>query len=475
MTTISDFWSDDDDLDIEDPQLHRLLDEPSTFNRSEEKNNLNDKSISCLRTEQQHLGFDNNTGDTWIYPSNLPCRTYQLNITQAALYRNTLVVLPTGLGKTFIAAVVMYNIYRWYPRGKVVFMAPTRPLVNQQIEACQKLMPFPISDTAELTGRVQKSKRAYLWKTKRVFFATPQVVQSDACVGLNITDNNFDDVYSDRELSFPYEQIKLVVIDEAHKAKGRYAYTEVVQTIARFNKYFRVLALTATPGRTMDDVAEICHNLMIGHLEIRNESSIDVQSFIHKRRMETIVVKLCKYLLEVRDELLRIIEPYVKQLLDAGVLSGSGNLSTLNRNFLIFEQKRFRENSFNNSFGGHQQRHPHVSNINNNFSICISLYHALELLLRHGLYAFLTYFDEDVEGKTKFIIQIDRRLRLLIDRIKQQVDPNPLITIKRSDLHQEQNQVKRNVKLPPSAFGHPKFVKTHECLIEHFKVIRICY
>ena len=34
--------------------------------------------------------------------------------------QNTLVSLPTGLGKTLIAAVVMYNYYRWFPTGKVV-------------------------------------------------------------------------------------------------------------------------------------------------------------------------------------------------------------------------------------------------------------------------------------------------------------------------------------------------------------------
>lgn len=32
-----------------------------------------------------------------------------------ACRHNTLVCLPTGLGKTLIAAVVMYNHYRWFP------------------------------------------------------------------------------------------------------------------------------------------------------------------------------------------------------------------------------------------------------------------------------------------------------------------------------------------------------------------------
>lgn len=57
-----------------------------------------------------------------------------------------------GLGKTFIAAVVMFNFYRWYPEKKIVFLAPTKPLVAQQINACYNIIGIPQSDTVELTG-----------------------------------------------------------------------------------------------------------------------------------------------------------------------------------------------------------------------------------------------------------------------------------------------------------------------------------
>lgn len=85
-------------------------------------------------------GFDYEAGQSYIYPINYPVRDYQFNIIKKCLYRNTLVSLPTGLGKTFIAAVVMYNFYRWYPARKVVFLAPTKPLVSQQVEACFNIM-----------------------------------------------------------------------------------------------------------------------------------------------------------------------------------------------------------------------------------------------------------------------------------------------------------------------------------------------
>ena len=102
-------------------------------------------------------GFDVGTGNRWIYPTNYPVRDYQFNIVQQALFQNTLVTLPTGLGKTFIAAVVMYNFYRWYPQGKIIYMAPTKPLVAQQIDACYNIMGIPRQDTAEMTGTIQNN------------------------------------------------------------------------------------------------------------------------------------------------------------------------------------------------------------------------------------------------------------------------------------------------------------------------------
>ena len=440
------------ELNLDETALQSLLDKP-----------FDQQDPSRLRDGEQHMGFDNNMGDSWIYPSNLPCRSYQMSIVQAALYNNTLVVLPTGLGKTFIAAVVMYNFYRWYPRGKVLFLAPTRPLVNQQIEACQKIMPFPKKDTIELTGRLPRNKRSEMWKTKRVFFATPQVVQSDI-VGSRVTPGHdeTEDSYlqvadTSFKTDFPLEQIKLIVVDEAHKAKGKYAYTEVIQFLRQRTKYFRVLALSATPGRTMEDVAEVCRNLLISHLEVRWDTSIDVLPYVHKRTMETVVVKVGEKIKAIREELLEIVDPYLRQLIEAEVLSGS--LMNINRNFLLYEQKHFRERSL------HLGRHPQHSAITSNFAICISLYHALELLERHGLRVFLNNFEGDVDGKDKFVLQMDRRLRDLVECLKAELGANPF------DVSASPMTNGKIAEIPKDLdFGHPKFEKARECLLKHFEV-----
>jgi len=110
----------------------------------------------------------------WVYPESKTFRTYQFKIVRASLFENTLVTLPTGLGKTFIASTVMFNYYRWFSKGQIFFLAPTKPLVSQQVEAfTNTITEVPLSDIAECTGSLNLEKRKEAYKMKRIFFMTP--------------------------------------------------------------------------------------------------------------------------------------------------------------------------------------------------------------------------------------------------------------------------------------------------------------
>jgi len=78
-------------------------------------------------------------------------------------------------------------------------------------------------------------------------------------------------------------KIALLVIDEAHRGTGDYAYAQIVRFMMAANPFFRILALTATPGSKPEAVQAIIDSLHISHIEIRNEGSLDVQPYMHKR------------------------------------------------------------------------------------------------------------------------------------------------------------------------------------------------
>jgi ERCC4-related helicase len=124
--------------------------------------------------------------------------------------------------------------------GKVIFLAPTKPLVTQQINACHSIMGIPEEDIAHLEGTVSANKRAQFWSSRRVFFCTPQTLSNDLEHG-----------------RCDARTIVCLVVDEAHRATGQYAYTKVVEEIVQISKRFRVLALSATPGSDVKRVQAV--------------------------------------------------------------------------------------------------------------------------------------------------------------------------------------------------------------------------
>ena len=150
--------------------------------------------------------------NSWIYPAVKTFRTYQFKIVRTALFENTLVTLPTGLGKTLIASTVMFNYYRWFTDGLIFFVAPTRPLITQQIESFSNTVTeVPLDDIKELTGATNQQLRKKCYETQRIFFMTPQTLEKD----LN-------------EKLIDVSRVCLLIIDEAHRANGNYAYCKII-------------------------------------------------------------------------------------------------------------------------------------------------------------------------------------------------------------------------------------------------------
>ncbi|XP_067894964.1 Fanconi anemia group M protein isoform X2 [Heterodontus francisci] len=385
-------------------------------------------------------GFDLASGDVWIFPSNYPLRTYQFDMARVALFHNTLVCLPTGLGKTFIAAVVMYNFYRWYPSGKIVFMAPTKPLVAQQIEACYKVMGIPQDHMAEMTGQTQALNRQNIWNAKRVIFLTPQVMMNDLSRGV-----------------CPPVDVKCLVVDEAHKALGNHAYCQVVRELCNYTLQFRILALTATPGSDIKAVQHVLSNLMISQLEVRSEDSLDIQRYSYQRHVEKFVVPLGAELIAIQCLYLQVLEAFTRRLLKAGALLHK-DISNLTKYQIVLSREQFRKNPPTNIVGGQRGM------VEGDYALCISLYHGYELLLQMGMRSLYSYLEGIMDG-SKGMTRARNELCRNTGFMKMYEQLKAMFSNGSSLFSSQIGSENRKQFI----YSHPKLQKLEEVVVGHFK------
>ncbi|MDD2788606.1 DEAD/DEAH box helicase, partial [Methanoculleus sp.] len=215
-----------------------------------------------------------------IRPESIEERRYQLSIALRALDANTMVVLPTGLGKTAVALIVAASRLYSHP-GRVLMLAPTKPLVEQHLRFFKQFLLSgdgsepQESDLVMFTGETSPEERARAWEACRVCFATPQVIKNDCLAG-----------------RYSLADVVLLVVDECHRAVGNYAYVFLAGHYCATASKPLLLAMTASPGGDQMKVQEVCTNLQIKTVETRVETDEDVLPYIHERNIQYVDVYL---------------------------------------------------------------------------------------------------------------------------------------------------------------------------------------
>ena len=216
----------------------------------------------------------------FIKPDTIESREYQLSIAMQALDANTMVILPTGLGKTAVALLVAAS--RLYNEGgRVLMLAPTKPLVEQHLRFFERylLAKSPsgpdVSPFAMFTGEAPPDERTEEWNRASVILATPQVIKNDIIAG-----------------RYSLKDVTLLIVDECHRATGNYAYVFLAQRYLATADKPLLLAMTASPGGMQEKVQEVCTNLGISRIENRTENDPDVRPYVYERDIEFVSIDL---------------------------------------------------------------------------------------------------------------------------------------------------------------------------------------
>ncbi|WP_406660569.1 DEAD/DEAH box helicase [Methanolobus sp. ZRKC3] len=227
-------------------------------------------------------------------------RLYQLDLAGKALATSTLVVLPTGLGKTIVALLVIASRLE-KAGGKVLILSPTKPLVEQHASFLRKVLELPEEEILTFTGSINPSKRSDLWDRGKVIVSTPQVIENDILT---------------KRISL--EDVTHITFDEAHRATGNYAYTYIAEKYFEAARNPLCLAITASPGSSDEKIAEVCQALHIEAIAVKTESDSDVAPHIHKKEIEWKSIELPTEMKEIRDLLQKVLDDRYKKLTECG-------------------------------------------------------------------------------------------------------------------------------------------------------------
>ncbi len=337
-----------------------------------------------------------------IKPDTVKLRRYQESIVARAIEDNTLVVLPTGLGKTMIAAMIAAHRLHIFPGSKVLFLAPTRPLVVQHKETFKDII------TAEnmqvLTGNDPPKKREEAYKINDIIFATPQTIENDALRGISL--NNFS----------------LIIFDESHRAVGNYAYTYIADEYMKQAKNPLIIGLTASPGSDKEKIEEVSKNLFIRQIEAKTEDDIDVKPYIQETKISWVKVELPAKFDEIRKIIKEILKDELTEIKKLNYTK-SASVDVVNKGTLLkiqgIIQKEIAEGL--SSYG--------AASI---VAGAIKIIHALELLETQGISALSNYLDRLSKQKSKAVmhLMIDPRMKTVfraVDELKEEGIEHPKI------------------------------------------------
>ncbi|MEK6902867.1 MAG: DEAD/DEAH box helicase [archaeon] len=285
---------------------------------------------------------------------------------------NTLVVAPTALGKTVVAALLTARMLEKHPTKKVLFLAPTKPLAVQHQVRMREFLALHPETIAVLTGAQTPEKRKEIFNESTIIAATPQTIENDVLTG-KITLN----------------EVQLIIFDEAHRAVKEYSYVFLAQKYMNQSAQpKRILALTASPGSSEEEIQDICKNLFIHHIAVKKMDDEDVKPYINPIKVEWKKVKLPEEFYEIKQHLQGFLH---EQLIFFKKIGYARNIHSafMRRVDLLQLQIRLREDMM--KYGTTK---PQLYQAVSRAAAVLKVSHAVTLLESQGIHALEDYFDK---------------------------------------------------------------------------------
>lgn len=344
-----------------------------------------------------------------IKDNSIESRLYQNSIFNSSKDKNSLIILPTSLGKTVISALICADVLYNYKQSRILIMAPTRPLVLQHLLSFSSFLKVLDDQKILLTGKVSPSMRKRIWdnKTIKLIFATPEVIRND----LN-------------EFRLNLKDFGLVIFDEAHRAIKDYAYTLISKKYMEQSSNPLILAMTASPGSDKNRIQQICNNLYIEHIEYRNEEDSDVKPYVNPIELKWEFVELPEKYKQIILLFKSMLHEKLRWLMFRGLIKKNNIDYVFKRDLLELGEILQR----NLKFSLNEEKGPLYLALLNQ-SAALSLMYCIELIESQGPFSLKTFIKrmESSEGKAHSLILKDPRMKDIF-KLLENITEHPKLT-----------------------------------------------
>eukprot|EP00551_Chaetoceros_affinis_P008024 CAMPEP_0203680408 /NCGR_PEP_ID=MMETSP0090-20130426/39147_1 /ASSEMBLY_ACC=CAM_ASM_001088 /TAXON_ID=426623 /ORGANISM="Chaetoceros affinis, Strain CCMP159" /LENGTH=749 /DNA_ID=CAMNT_0050548463 /DNA_START=86 /DNA_END=2335 /DNA_ORIENTATION=- len=200
----------------------------------------------------------------------VPLREYQERMVKTAIKANTIILLPTGAGKTYIAADAIIRI--GFP---ALFLVPTIPLVAQQAEALSQRPGM------KSIGVYHGDKQ--IPTNFHTLVSTPKAFETAQARGIP---------------NFAFSNFKTIVFDEVHHVIKEHPYRSIALQLKRSGHTPRIIGLTASltysvgKERVQKNIKKLCNELSMEVIEHASDEELRKGGYLGPGRSAAAEVRL---------------------------------------------------------------------------------------------------------------------------------------------------------------------------------------
>ncbi len=228
--------------------------------------------------------------------------TFSQIVLGVASKENTLLFLTPYYDKSHVSSILIRYFLKKHPEQKIGIILPDTDVFNEYYSKLSSEKEDVFHLTTVNSSDSDDSRREKYSKNN-ILIITPHLLRNDTF----------------RKFISP-NQFRLLIVDQSHLAKGKHAIVKLLEIFHQNNPMVRTVGYTSHNLNKVENIVEICKNLLIMKIEVYENFSPRAAYERTKAKEQTIIVPLNKPIYDFCFEINRYIREYTEFLKSKGII-----------------------------------------------------------------------------------------------------------------------------------------------------------